>query len=267
MRDPFTHLIATVRKKHKTMKTKLKAFVRGFKEGMGSSPIHDAAQRGNLELLDKLLRDDPKLVSSKNSAGETPLFEAVRKPRLDVVDLLLSNGAKVNVQSKNGVTPLHAASSFNYFRSPPPECIRIVALLLSKGANVNAQDNHGETPYRCANMLGNREAVALLLSKGADPSLGPQDMVAWMFSKKTKADSEKPDEAEKKEQRAGNAGAFGRNLGWVVGTILGFCYAISPLNPNRGHPLSVEQDVFLVFFAIVVCPIVGYGIGHKLGKK
>jgi ankyrin repeat protein len=59
-----------------------------------------------------------------------------------VARLLLERGADVNARAKDGLTPLHAASSFAELAA--------VRLLLEHGADVKAEDNHGRTSLHAA---------------------------------------------------------------------------------------------------------------------
>jgi len=76
------------------------------------------------------------------------------------VKALLTAGAKANVASRYGVTPLHEAASIG---SAP-----IVNALLRAGASVDASYGEGETPLMLAARSGNLEAVKLLVEAGAN---------------------------------------------------------------------------------------------------
>jgi ankyrin repeat protein len=77
----------------------------------GRSEIHDAAKRGDLEKVKALLKDNPNLVSSRDTNGWMPLHAAASNGHKDVVELLLANKAEVNAKNTNGATPLHLAAS------------------------------------------------------------------------------------------------------------------------------------------------------------
>jgi ankyrin repeat protein len=70
--------------------------------------IHDAARRGDVEVVAALLKDNPDQVFSKNSDGDTPLHKALAARPLaadgnkDVVELLLANKADVNAKNVFG---------------------------------------------------------------------------------------------------------------------------------------------------------------------
>ena len=74
-------------------------------------PIHDAADKGDLEKVKALLKESPDLVSSKDSNSLTPLFKAAFSGHKHVVELLLANGAEVDPKdNSNGLTPLYVAA-------------------------------------------------------------------------------------------------------------------------------------------------------------
>jgi uncharacterized protein len=81
----------------------------------GSTPafcgdIHDAAKYGDLAKVKALLKDNPKLVSSKIEYGWTPLHWAAMEGYKNVAKLLLAMGADVNAKDNWGYTPLHIAA-------------------------------------------------------------------------------------------------------------------------------------------------------------
>ena len=117
--------------------------------------------------------------NSADIAGSTPLMNAAGRGNLAAVKALLAKGAKVNAVSdakssgevKNGpiklgkFTPLNLATTYG-----PPE---LVKTLLDAGADVNVKDIRGMTPLMLAvsSDRQNPEIVRMLLARGADASL------------------------------------------------------------------------------------------------
>jgi ankyrin repeat protein/beta-lactamase regulating signal transducer with metallopeptidase domain len=123
------------------------------------TPILDAVKAGDLATIKALIKDNPGLVFSKDSAGGTPLHWAAEYGQKDVAKLLLANKADVNARNGNGETPLHVAAIIG--------SRGMVELLLAMGADVNATANGGRTPLHCAAKYGNKDAAELLLAQKA----------------------------------------------------------------------------------------------------
>lgn len=133
--------------------------------------IHDAAKNGDLEKIKALLKDNPDLVSSKdtNNIGATPLYVAATFGHKDVMELLLANKADVNAGADHGVTPLHLAAMMNH--------LDVAELLVASNANVNAKADNGVTPLHMAAAAGSKGIVELLLTNKAD--INAKDNRGW----------------------------------------------------------------------------------------
>lgn len=101
------------------------------------TPLHDAAEAGDLKQVTELLAAHPDWVDLQDEEGETPLMEAAEEGRLEVVQLLLSKGAAINHQDEDGETALMEAAEENKV-----EC---VTLLLNKGAGLGYLDREART--------------------------------------------------------------------------------------------------------------------------
>lgn len=124
--------------------------------------IFMAAQKGDTQVLRKLLYDKPTLVDSHSPDGWTALHLAAHFGNLEAAKELLSQGAEVNSVSKNELAnnPLHAAVAGNH--------TRMVAFLIESGADINAKQQGGWTPLHGAAQHGNLGMVKLLVENGAD---------------------------------------------------------------------------------------------------
>src|ERR1017187_10157216 len=100
--------------------------------------IHNAANAGDLGKITALLKDNPDLVSSKDTNGRTPLFYAVTAGQKDVMEFLLADKADVNAKDNGGRTILHWVSGTHDKNT--------VEFLLANKADVNARANDGSTP-------------------------------------------------------------------------------------------------------------------------
>ena len=119
--------------------------------------IHEAAKVGDLEKVKALLKDNPELVSNRNTIylNYTPLHYATHWGHKDVAELLLANKADVNATNSDGQTPLHLAAILGYKD--------LANLLLANKADINANGYHGRTPLLCAAIGGHKDVVELLL--------------------------------------------------------------------------------------------------------
>jgi ankyrin repeat protein len=125
------------------------------------------------------LRDDrgPDAVLA---AGTTPLARAAKGGDIEVVGLLLKHGAKPDLPTVNGVTPLMMAAGTGYsgrdsrgrYQSEE-EAIAVANLLLDAGADVNVRANDGSTALHGAASRGRSELVKTLVARKAD--LGIKD--------------------------------------------------------------------------------------------
>ena len=119
----------------------------------GSTPLHQASLKGNLEMV-KLLIEHGADMNVKNNYGKTPLHWASFKGHLEITQLLIKHGADLNAKDNNGWTPLHAAANRGN--------LKMAQLLIEKGADVNAIDKNKDTPLHRASFKGNLEIAQLL---------------------------------------------------------------------------------------------------------
>ncbi|XP_031826564.1 uncharacterized protein LOC116424382 isoform X2 [Nomia melanderi] len=163
---------------------------------MADKSIHEMAYRGQVANVKRLLSENEKLKTEKDSSGRllihwaalgghdelvryllsldvpvdptddtdmTPLILAASAGREKVVTTLLTEGANVNATTQTGHSALQYAASKNWKS--------ICAALLEKDADINITDNRGATPLHRAASKGNIAIVKLLLeydSKDAD---------------------------------------------------------------------------------------------------
>src|SRR5215475_9381306 len=67
-----------------------------------SSPIHDAARKGDVKKVTALLQADPKLVGDRDKNGDTPLHVAALHGEVAVAQVLLEAGADANARNNYG---------------------------------------------------------------------------------------------------------------------------------------------------------------------
>ncbi|XP_068978038.1 poly [ADP-ribose] polymerase tankyrase isoform X2 [Bombus flavifrons] len=104
----------------------------------GNSALLDAAKKGNLARVQRLVTQDNINCRDAQGRNSTPLHLAAGYNNLEVAEFLLERGADVNAQDKGGLIPLHNASSYGH--------LDIAALLIKYNTVVNATDKWGFTP-------------------------------------------------------------------------------------------------------------------------
>jgi hypothetical protein len=107
-----------------------------------ASEIHDAAARGDVRTLKRLLAEDPKLVGTTDKEGRTPLHCAAERGSVDACRALVDSGAALNARDDNGETPLHYAVRDRWRPG--------VGLLIAGGADPQIPDLWGRTPLNFA---------------------------------------------------------------------------------------------------------------------
>jgi ankyrin repeat protein len=92
-------------------------------------PIHEAAEKGDLETIKKHIAAKTDINSQDGKDGETPLHRAITRGQTEVAKLLIGSGADVNLgRKRDGKTPLALAMEFGQERD------EIAQLLKAKGA-------------------------------------------------------------------------------------------------------------------------------------
>ncbi|XP_027283754.1 ankyrin repeat and SOCS box protein 16 [Cricetulus griseus] len=127
-----------------------------------TAPLTIAVARGYIDCARHLILQGADL--DARIGGHAALHEACAQAQPDCVRLLLTFGAKANVLSEDGMTPLHLCTA--------PESLQCAKLLLEAGASVNMASQESEvTPLHVAAARGLEQHVALYLENGADVGL------------------------------------------------------------------------------------------------
>ncbi|WZH45639.1 ankyrin repeat protein [Fusarium acuminatum] len=132
-----------------------------------SQPIVNAAIRGDISLLRRLLQQPGAFVDVKDGIGETALFAAISHDQTDAAALLLEFNADANIHCTNTWMPLHlVARSGN---------TALAILLLEWGADAAARDSCGWAPLHVSSLYGTSAIAELLLEANTDPDLRASD--------------------------------------------------------------------------------------------
>ncbi|WP_409187565.1 ankyrin repeat domain-containing protein [Bradyrhizobium sp. RDM4] len=135
----------------------------------GISPVAAAAYAGNDAIVEALIAQgaDERL---PDDTGKPPMVYAAAAGHVDVVKRLLSRNIDVNARYANDLTVLMWAAGADE-KVGDADTAKVVTYLLEAGAHIDDRDARGRTALMIA-AEGGREAVAaLLLARGADPSL------------------------------------------------------------------------------------------------
>jgi ankyrin repeat protein len=119
----------------------------------GSTPLHSAAWRGDVEVVRLLLERGAK-PTARNARGETPLHSAAHEGKLAVAKLLIE--LVPAVADKVGKTPVDVAADWGYRE--------LVDVLVAKGARPSAHDltRRGEAKALAALLARDPEVVHLV---------------------------------------------------------------------------------------------------------
>jgi ankyrin repeat protein len=171
-----------------------KADVR-IRDKEGNTLLHVAALRGNIEKVQEILKYEPD-IEMKNGAGNTPLLSAVKRYENEaVIGCLLDNGAHiaavdstgkgilhvannsnvkylvqkgadVNLQDRDGNTPLHKVFlDLLLYKTFYPFMKENANLYLAAGADPDIKNKQGKSPMDLAVESGVEEAVDFLKNR------------------------------------------------------------------------------------------------------
>jgi ankyrin repeat protein len=106
----------------------------------GLTALHAAAYGGNLEVVELLLSKGASVNDRDNFFKMSPLHAAAEEGHADVVKVLLSAKAEIEVQERNGYTPLTQAGWREHWDA--------AELLMKAGATCQKADLVGEWLYK-----------------------------------------------------------------------------------------------------------------------
>ena len=160
-----------------------------------SDDIHEAAKKGDLERIQKILDKNPELLDALDKSGFTPLHWAVIFGKKDMIEYLLKRGADIEGLNKalRGWTPLQSAlfaynndvadllvaqgalkdmdreEGLTYlYMAASSGNASLIERLIEKGVSAAARNRYGDTPLHKAAVKGHIGAAETLLINGAD---------------------------------------------------------------------------------------------------
>lgn len=104
-------------------------------------------------------------VNGADSSGNSTLSEQISQRHVAEVEALLAAGADPNAANVAGIAPLVTAVTFDR------ESTVMMERLMDAGAAIDAPDDRGKTALMWAAAYNRPDAVALLLKRGANPTL------------------------------------------------------------------------------------------------
>ena len=111
----------------------------------------------------KLLIKNEAEVNLQSKNGLAPIHLCAQEDRTSVAEILAQHGADLNAVTKAGYSPLHVSAHFG--------STSMVKTLLEKEVVVNGQNELGYTPLHQAAQQGHSQIVNLLLETGqAEPN-------------------------------------------------------------------------------------------------
>ncbi|MCW5554392.1 MAG: ankyrin repeat domain-containing protein [Verrucomicrobiae bacterium] len=149
--------------------------------------LASAAQRGEIETLERALKTDPSLLNATSRAGETALGIASRFGQTNLAAALLQKGARWDAVSatllghadvlkdllaRNPATLTNASQGKQLIHlAAESGDVTILGSLLSAGADVEARARSGLSPLGIALLHKRDAAVAMLRARGASENL------------------------------------------------------------------------------------------------
>lgn len=130
---------------------------------MGHTPLHRAAAKGHIDVVNILLDSDVINVNADSGDGTTPFHMAVIHGYFDIAKALLGKGANIDATLIDGMNAFHLAAYYGF-----PD---IIKFLLKKGVDATKQTMQGLTPLHIAIIKNDINCVTALLEGGVDANV------------------------------------------------------------------------------------------------
>ena len=130
--------------------------------------LHKAARRECCTEVFQAVLSHGVDVNATNKKNKTALVIACHKGNTDAINILLNAGADPNIPDCKGATCIHHAVIKGCSKD-------VLETIMNHGADVNATNKNNETALMLACEKGSKEAINVLLSAGADPSIAKAD--------------------------------------------------------------------------------------------
>jgi ankyrin repeat protein len=130
------------------------------KDDVNNTPLHYAAEKGYLTLVEFLVSKSAD-INSANNRLNTPLNMAILNGKDNVSEYLIEHGSDLRHQNIMGYSPLHLSARHNR--------VATAGLLIARGVDLDRRDKNDRTPLNYLTLMtDNIEAARLLIKSGAD---------------------------------------------------------------------------------------------------
>ncbi|XP_048250649.1 uncharacterized protein LOC124152553 [Haliotis rufescens] len=130
--------------------------------------LHVACLGGHVDMAKYIVSQKVTDINSREQCGRTPLMVAAENGHRQVFDLLVTESADVTLVDDDGDNILHVTCVGGH--------VDMVKYVLSqKIADINSRGQYGGTPLMKAAEMGHRQVFDLLVTQGADVTLGDDD--------------------------------------------------------------------------------------------
>ena len=130
-------------------------------DSSGNTVLHLAAAGGYLDCCKKILRDNVDKINAGNNDENTPLHLAAKKGKSNIIACLQEYQADCNLRNSLGDTPLHLAVNEGHL-----DCFTKIIAYTNR--DIELTNNNHLTPLHCAAKTDNDEIIAQLLDCGAN---------------------------------------------------------------------------------------------------
>ena len=128
----------------------------------GNSALHEAVLTNNINCVRKLLADNHTDLNMQNKEGKTPVHLAVCHHYHQILDILMERDGNASKRDWEGLTPLHVAANDGDVTS-----VRILLNSAGGQQSLNAASKIGDSPLHMACKKGNKESARILINNNA----------------------------------------------------------------------------------------------------
>ena len=131
-----------------------------LKDFRDQNAYHHAVCGNNLDILDILHRSNLKNeegIDARDKSGDTPMHRAIDEGHQEALDWLLGHGAKVTISNNRQLSPIHLAILRQNL-----EAVKAIVAKVPQSVNLAISDN-GETPLHKAAEANHSEIINFLV--------------------------------------------------------------------------------------------------------